>query len=387
MNPFTCQNHTGAPYYAIQVAGSVVWDLSGSVMSTGGISPFLDDEGSLPDYAKAPAVDDPFNVLGDTKYPITADQAWTISNKLIAADMVDYLAGNETKNYTRNRQSFWWDVGFTQEVKDISIALLASRKDIICVPCATVWKPGKSNTLADVYSRFTALSATARLYPESEQWGTPSCRAAINLIEAYLIDEVTGDTFSGNLDLAYAFALFGGDKSGMLRAAFSPDSKDNRNLRTMHSPNIEFEEDFVAGDNFTGGGITLRPRNVDTLFRPALVTVYTNADSVLKDLVTNFLCVCIEKIAQDEWNNLCGDTSIPATSYVSLFKDNAERKCRDELGGLARNVTFQPTFDETQPGGRAVMNTIAHAYFNKGKYMMNLDLFAYNEEDLATTTA
>jgi hypothetical protein len=384
MNPFTCQNHTGAPYYALQMGSSVAWDMSGAVKASGGISPFLGDDGKVPAWIDQPALDDPFNVLANAKYPLTAAQAWEATNYLIARDMTEYLAGTETKNYTRNRQSFWWDVGFSQEVKDLAIQLLSSRKDIIVVPDATVWEPGKTNELADVYSRFTALAATCRLYPESEKWGTPTSRAAINLIEAYLIDERTGDAFSGNLDLAYAFALFAGNSRGTISAAFSPDSKDNRNLRTMHSPNIEFEEDFVANDNFNNGGVTLRPRNVETLFRPALVTVYNNPDSVLKDLVTNFLCVCIEKIAQDEWNSLCGDTSLSAGQYISLFKDNAERKCRDALGGLVRQITFDPSYDETQPGGRAVMNTIAHAYFNKGKYMMNLDLFAYNEEDLTT---
>jgi hypothetical protein len=386
MNPFTCVNHTGAPYYALVSAGAVTWDMTGSVKAKGGVSPFLDADGKLPAYATQPELDDPFNVLANAKFPITNVQAWEINNKLMALDMTEYLAGTETKNYTKNRQSFYWDVGFSQEVKDLSVQLLASRKDIIVIPDATVFTPGKTNTLAEVYSRFTALSAQAKLFPESQYWGTPTCRSAVNLIEAYMIDEKSGEAMSGNLDLAYAFALFAGNSAGVIRAAFSPDSKDNRNLRIMHSPNIEFEEDFVAGDNFTNGGITLRPRNVETLFRPSLVTLYPNADSVLKDLVTNFLCVCIEKIAQDEWNNVCGDTSLSASDYVANFKDGAERKCRDNLGGLCKSITFVPSYDETQPGGRAVMNTIAHAYFNKGKYMMNLDLFAYNEEDLATNS-
>jgi hypothetical protein len=381
MNPFTCQNHTGAPYYAITTGDSVVWDLSGTVKAEYGVSPFLNDAGELPEYVTPVELDDPFGVLGDIKFPITPAQAWEATNALVASDMATYLAGNETKNYTRNRQSFWWDVGYSQEVKDIAIQLLASRKDIMVIPCATVWEPGKGNKLNEVYSRFTALSNALKMYPESEQWGTPTCRASVNLIEAHLIDEITGDTFSMNLDLAYAYALFAGNSQGVIKPGFSPDSKKNRTLRTMHTPNIEFEEDLVAGENFNNGGITLRVLDTEQLFRPALVTVYNNADSVLKDQVTTFLCVCIEKIAQDEWNNLCGDTSLSAENYVALFKDNAERKVRDRMGGLVRRITFEPSYNEGSPGGRAVLNTIAHAYFNKGKYMMNLDLFAYNEQD------
>lgn len=384
MNPFTLVNHNGAPYHAI-VSASVnnVWDLNGAVKAEGGVLPFYEADGQLPDFVDQTPIDDPLGVLAGVRFPVTAAQAWEATNHLVAADMLEYLAGNETKNYTRNRQSFWWDVGYSQEVKDAAIGLLASRKDIIVATCATVWTPGKANSMSDIYSRATGLVNAIRMYPESEKWGTPACRASINLIEAKLIDEVTGDSFSMNLDLAYAFALFAGNAEGIIKPAFSPDSKDNRVLRTMHSPNVEFEEDFTAANNFDIGALTLRVKDTDQLFRPALITVYNNADSVLKDLVTTFLCVCIEKIAQDEWNNVCGDTTLSAANYVANFKDGAERKCRDKLGGIAKQITFEGSYNETAPGGRAIMNTTGHAYFNKGKYMMGLDLFAYNEQDAA----
>lgn len=384
INPFTLVNHNGAPYYAIvSNDANSVWDLTGAVKAEGGVLPFYEANGQLPAYVDQTPVDDPLGVLAGVRFPVTAAQAWEASNHLVHADMQDYLAGTETKNYTRNRQSFWWDVGYSQEVKDAAIGLLASRKDIIVVTCATVWAPGKANTLSEIYSRATTLVNAIRMYPESEKWGTPACRAAINLIEAKLIDEKTGDFFSMNLDLAYAFALFAGNAQGIIKPAFSPDSKANRVLRTMHSPNIEFEEDFTASNNFDIGALTLRVKDSDQLFRPALITVYNNPDSVLKDLVTTFLCVCIEKIAQDEWNEVCGDTTLSASNYVANFKDGAERKCRDNLGGIAKQITFDASYNESAPGGRAIMNAIGHAYFNKGKYMMNLDLFAYNEQDLA----
>ena len=381
MNPFTCTNHTGAPYEAIVTGQSTPWDLSGAVMATGGISPFLDDTGSLPAYATEVALDDPFNLLASVKQPLTPKQAWEITNELIAIDLNEYVAGNETKNYTRNRQSFFWDVGYTQAVKDAAGLVLASRKDIMVIPDATVWEPGSSNKQTEIYSRFTGLVAAMRMYPESEVWGTATCRASINMIEARVNDEPTGDTFSMNLDLAYAYALFAGNAQGILKPAFAPDSGKNRVLRTMHTPNIEFEEDFIASENFKGGGITLRTLDTEQLYRPALVTVYINEDSVLKDQVTTFLCVCIEKICQDEWNNLSGDTSKTAADYVALFKDAAERKCRDLLGGMVKRILVEASYNEGAPGSRAVMNSIVHASFNKGKYMMNLDLFAYNEQD------
>jgi hypothetical protein len=384
MNFLTCTNHLGAPYYAVVGDDTPLWDLSGSVKSSGGINPFYNDKGELPDYVTKPEIKDPFGLLEGVKQPLSSTQAWEITNKLLAADLKTYVNGSEIKNYTRNRQSVMWDVGFSKEVKDIAVQLLASRRDIFVFQDATVWDPTLGNDLGTVYSRFSSLAAAARMYPESEQWGTATCRSAINLIEAKLTNELTGSYFSGNLDLAYAFAAFAGNSAGIIVPAASPDHGDNRILRTMHSPNIEFEEDEIANDNFENGGITLRPYDVEQLFRPALITVYNNDDSVLKDAVTAFLCVCIEKIVQDEWNTVCGDTSYSAANYAALVKDGAERKLRDRLGGLVPQMTVETSYDETRPGGRAILNTVVNAYFNKGKYMMNMDLYAYNEQDLAT---
>lgn len=384
MNPFTLVNHTGVPYYAIVAGDHTSWDMTATVKAVGGVNPFYTKDGELPDYAPKIEIEDPFNLLADTKFPISAKQAWVIVNKLMAADIIGYMDSLDIKNYTKNRQSLFWDVGYEQEVKDAAEQLLNSRKDIVVVMCATVWDPERQNTLAEIYSRLNQISTSVKMYPESERHGTPTCRASVNTVYAQLVDEETADRFSGNLDLAYAVALFAGNAEGVIRPALSPDSGQNRTLRTMHSPMVEFEDDTVAGDNFAKGGITLRTKDVDQEFRPALPTVYNNPDSVLKDWVTVFLCVCIEKIAQDEWNELSGDTTKSAAEYVALFKDGAERKCRDRLGGLVRQVTFNPTYNEATPGGRAIMKTTGHAYFNKGKYMMDLDLYAYNEQDLDT---
>lgn len=382
MNPFTCTDHNGAPYFAVVGDDVITWDMTGSVKAQHGISPFLNNDGELPDYVTPHTPFDPMGLLDGVKFDITPAQAWEANNALIVSDLKSYILGSEPKNYTINRQSLFWDVGYAQEVKDVVTDLLSTRKDIYVMACATVYDGGRINDPTEVYSRHTNLVNKLRLYPESEKWGTQTCRASVNLIQSRIVDEATGGYFSGNIDLAYAYALVAGNQSGTINAAYAPDSGINRELRISHSPLVEFEDDPIAGINFDNGGITLRPKDVGVFFRPALITVYKNPDSVLKDAFTVFLCICIEKILQDEWNNLSGDTTITADNYVALMKDNGGRKCRDKLGGLVQGIEVEPSFSEGGVGSRAIMNTIVHAYFNKGKYMMNLDLFAYNEEDM-----
>lgn len=387
MNPFTCVNHVGSPYYAIEGADEVIWDLGGSVNAVGGISPFLTADGELPDYVTPEVVNDPLGLLKDIKQPISRSQAWEINNRLLAADLVETIGGKEARNYSANRQSIFWDVGFQQFVKEEAIKHLSSRKDIIVVACATVWNP-KDNTgkvtiddVKEIYSRANNLTNLIRLHPESTKWGTAACRSSVNVRRVKIVDEKTTGLFSANLDLAAAFARFGGNGAGVIYPAFSPDSGTNREFTIGHSPDIEFEDDDVSADGFSNGHISVRPSDVNMVYRPALPTVYSNPDSVLKDLVTVFLCVNIEKIAQDEWNTLSGDTTKTAQDYQALFKDGVERKCRDRLGGMVKRLVVEPYYTAGQVGSRATMNATIHASFNKGKYMMNLDLFAYNEQD------
>lgn len=383
MNPFTGVNHNNVPYYAIQSEDAVLWDMTYALNAQYGVHPMLKADGSLPDYATPVVVRNPAFANLKASGALTMKQGWEITNALMEADLISYAQSLDMANYVRNRQSMIWDVGYTYPVKEKLIELLGKRKDIFVQADATIWEPGKTNDLATIYSRFSSLVSTLRLYPESEYWGTQTMRASVNLIELKLTDEPTGFVFSQNIDLAYHYAMFAGNSAGTLSSANSPDHGVNRQLAVGHSPNIEFEDDTTSADNFANGGITLRPYDVDLLFRPALPTVYKNPDSVLKDQVSAFLCICVEKIAQDEFNTVCGDTTLSADNYAALVKDGIERKCRDRLGGIPAQVIAECTYNESAPGGRATMNTVVSIWFNKGKYMMNLDLFAYNEQDLA----
>lgn len=384
MNPLGCTNHTGAPYYAVQLVGTIKWDLSGSVKATGGVSPFLDKDGKVPSYVTVEAPNDPFGLLTGVKRPLTHAQAWEINNKLLAADLQGYVNGIEMKDVTRNRQSLWWDVGFSQEVKDVQAGFLGARKDIIVIPCATIWTPGKGNALEEVYSRASLIVNQLRMTPESEKWGTPASRAAVNIIEVKITNENTGWLFSGNIDLAHKFAQFAGSNSGLISVPMCPDHGDNRKLTEGHSPNIVFEEDEVASENFNQGLITLKPYDWnDQVYRPGLPTVQTNPDSVLKDLVTPFLCVCMEKLSGDQWKLVCGDTTITADNYAAIMKDNIEKACRTAVGGMVSNITAETFYEEGTVGSRAKLSVKIHAWFNKAKYMMEFDLFAYNQQDLA----
>jgi len=387
MNPFTCQDHTGVPYFGAETDVVVQWDMSFAIQAQFGISPFLDDDGKVPSYITQTKLPDPFNILGNAVQPMTQAQAWEINDKLTLADLTVYIASSEQQNVMINRQSIWWDVGYSMEVKEKAAELLGVRKDIYVAFCGSVWTPGSYNEVADIYSRVTQITSIARLFPESEKWGTASCRFSVNKIEAIPNSEDNDWPMSGNLDLAQKWAQAGGNEEGIFKVSMSPDHGDYRIMDTMHSPNITFEEDLISANGLLMGAITLRPYDSGRFFRPALPTGYaTSIDSVIKDQVPVMICIAIEKIAQSKWGLVCSDTTLSEENYAALVKDAIERDVRDNLGGYVRcNVVVQPV--ENVQGGEAVMKVVAYCGFNKAKYMMEFDLFADNVTNFTADAA
>ncbi len=386
MNPFTCVDHTGAPYYAVSSSGVLKWDLTGAVKAVGGLSPFLDNTGKLPEWVTPEVIPDPFNLLVGVEVPTTIKQGWQITNKLMVGDLTTYINSSAQKDVTRNRQSMWWDVGFTQDVKDVANGFLGARKDIFVQADATVWTPGEANPLDEVYARADMLTTNLRMTPESEKWGTPTCRAAINKAEIKLTGELTGWYFSANIDKAQKYAGYGGADNGRINVSKAPDSGNNRRVTIGYDSTIQFEDTDVQADGFSKGHTTLIPWDWnEQVYRPGLPTVMSNPDSVLKDEINVFNCIAIEKISADQWKRVTGDRSIDETSYEAIMKDSIQEECRTGLGGAVQGITAETSYDTGQVGDLAILNVVVHGYFNKAKYMMEFDLYAHNSNELTSS--
>lgn len=388
MNPFTAVNHDGVPYFTVEVVGETrLFNLNSQINSHGGISPFLNKDGKVPevngftpeyfenkyDFSDNP---DPMKKIELTRY-----DAWKISQSLILADIMEYRRSLEIKDWTRNRQSIIFDVGYNSEIKEELIQLLNTRKDQIGIFSDHEWL--EPYTIEQRYSTRQFITNRLRLIPESALAGTPSCRASTVLWSMKKIDEESGEDFGHVMDLATAFARFGGNARGILMRQFCPDHGNNRILGTMFDPTVDLEDDELGAANFDLGAITLRPYNQIQVYRPALPTVYPYANSVLKDLTTNFTCICAEKIIADTWTLVSGDTTISAEQYASIVKDRAEERIRNNLGTMIAGVEVRTFYVEGTETSRAVLHATGYIQFNKGKYMLIMNLVALNEQDQA----
>lgn len=381
INPLTAVNHEGIPYYAIEVdAPTRLFNMGAQLDATGGISPFLTKDRTVPEGV---TLSRSYN-FDPEKGPVeelNRKDAWQVTQALVLEDIMKYRKSLEILDWTRNRQSIIFDVGFNSEIVDELIQLLASRKDHVAIFASAEWL--KEATIEEHYSRQTYITNRLRLIPESEKYGTPACRAMIAMWEMAKINEESGERFSHVLDLAYAMALFGGNSQGQLLKANSPDHANNRLLRTMYDPTVDLEADPNAANNFDNGACTLRPYNQEQLYRPALPTIYPHHDSVLKDWTTVFTAVNVEKIIADTWTLVSGDTTITAEEYAAIVKDRAETKCRENLGTMFEDLVVEPTYNEGAADSRSVLYVTGYVAFRKGKYMMDMSLVARNEQDLA----
>lgn len=396
MNPIDLLDHFGKPYRNIIFAGQatipltegqVVFNrmsLSHRIMAYGALNPYVDIDGKYP---KAPTswieeVDGAWVPdLADGNVP-TAKQYWQMNQALLQAYLQDYLYGKEFRDVIRNRTSFIWDLGYNSEVKDLIIGALAKRKDFIPVLDASRWL--KDFTAAQTYSAAQGLNGKITSIPESDTYGAPATRASINLWTAQYMDEATYERFSLNIDLMCAFASAGGSDDGRISFESLPTEGRNSWLRIAHTPNVDFEDDDPAAQNLINGSVTLRPVNMTQWKRPALPTVYSITDSVLKDLPNVWYGVVMEKILQDQWILVSGSV-MSAANYLATVRDNTDKQIHNQLGSCLTQWEVQTTFREASPNSRSIMYARVVYWVGKAKYMLDATLEARNEAELTTT--
>lgn len=399
MNMFDLVDHFGKPYAHIVFPGPV--DLAGAteddpkvvtgtrmslnhyLQASGGLNPFADNTGKFPAAPKTwvPTIDGVWvEDASDKSLIITHKQAWEMNQALLLKWILEYQNSLDVKDVIRNRSSFMWDLGFKMDVKIAMIQMLSKRKDLIVVLCATEYLRNK--TQEELYSTATMLNARLSMIPESELYKSHACRGAINLWDARYINEVSWARFSLNIDLMYTFAMAGGGADGKMYLSLMPDHDANRILRIAHDPFVEFEADDPAANNLINGSITVTPITESQFCRPALPTVYDNINSVLKDLTNVWKCVCVEKVLQDMWIQVSGDTQLGREGYLSFVKDGAEKRIRDLFGSVIANWEVETSFREDSPTSKSVMYAVTRLWLGKGVYMMDSVLEAYNEDSL-----
>lgn len=212
--------------------------------------------------------------------------------------------------------SVLYDTGFTLPTKKKMFVPMGRRKDINVI-ISTQAGNEDPNTESEDSSIGIVLQTEARLYPESETYGTGTCRAMIVGHSGYLL----GSQWSANTPItvyiAERFAEYMGSGTGIWNSKKKPDKSPNNQITGFREVNNRYKKDDARIKDWTNGLVWAQHVDRRTLFIPAYQTVYADDTSTLNNIFTSFIIGDLEKICFRTWAQLTGDNSLTEEQYIA----------------------------------------------------------------------
>lgn len=289
INPFTAVSIDNIPYYTVDVIGprdgGLAFTSTATNWATGG------SDGTMSDAAFDEAVRAQLSNYG--------------TNGIDMLDVAMYP------------QSCWYDSGFSLDTKLASLTILGRRKDMWVV-LSTQDNSQPQNTTADESAMAVALSTAARVYPESEIYGTGVCRALVIGHSGELLD----GSYPGHLPLTLEFAdrcaNYMGAGNGIWRPGMGFDISPNNQITLFNarSVNVTFKAASVRNKDWDNNLVWAQRFDRTSLFWPAVQTVYDDDTSVLNGPITMFAAVELIKVCYRVWAELAGRSDLTEEQLI-----------------------------------------------------------------------
>ena len=235
-----------------------------------------------------------------------------------------------------------WDSGYSIETKKAMLNPIGKRKDI-AVFLATqsvadyvttnvggviqkVWSWIPPNNEATETAIAGTLRTVASMYPESEVYGTPVCRAVIVGQCGTLINSLYTRKLPLTYELANKVSAFMGDPTGIWNAEAAYDQRGNNLIQLMTDVNLSWKDENVGEQAWANGLVYAEDYDLKRLFFPAVRTVYNNDTSVLNSSIT-MLAIChIERVCQNAWRDLVGNAKFTRSKFIMESNDLIEQR-------------------------------------------------------------
>ena len=237
-------------------------------------------------------------------------------------------------------QSAIWDTGFgmaipvpggstTKNVKADLLVPMGRRKDIwVALSTQEIGPNARQNTASEESSIAVTLQNLARMYPESEYYGTKTCRAIV----VGHSGELTSSTWRGlapmTIDLAAKVATYMGASNGAWKpgANFDISPKNMVTMFRTDTINAAFKAADVRNEDWANGLIWVQNFDRRSLFYPGIQTVYDDDTSVLNSLF-NIIAVCeLEKVCERVWRELTGIQTLTVAQFIERSDELITKK-------------------------------------------------------------
>lgn len=313
----------------------------------------------------------------------------TMSNALFSAAVADRVAGyGDATSYLMNNvvypESIIYDSGFPLATKYALCNFIAERKDTTVI-LSTYTVGGPEMTAAEESSLAVALRTRLQNFPESDFFGTSVVRGMI--IGRY--GNVRNSLFRGKLPLTLELAdkaakmMGSGDSRWKENQLF--DRYPNNEITLFTNVNVTFTPAAVKNKDWDIGLNWVEAFSRQSLYFPALKTVYDNDTSVLNSFFTMMLCVELQKVGDRVRREFSGNISLTDDELIDRVNKRISALTVGRFAGLFRIVPAAYYTDADKARGYSYTLPIKF-YANNLKTVSTLFLQAYRLSDFTPAT-
>lgn len=224
--------------------------------------------------------------------------------------------------------SEFYDTGFNDETKESIMKLLGLDRQDVNITLSTYVAGSQANTVSEEASRLVALNAKALNYPESEYWGTSTCRATIVEQSGISPDRRIKSRVPMTYEIANFRSRYMGSGDGKFKSGYGYDRSPNNEVKLLEEISTTFKPYNVRVANWTNGATSFISKRRKLPFCPAVQTVYPDDTSVLNSDINVRIVSHINRICFYVWTELTG-ANLSDNVLIKMSDDLIEEMCRD----------------------------------------------------------
>lgn len=276
--------------------------------------------------------------------------------------------------------STFYDSGFTLETKKRMLAPIGARKDLYVI-AATQDVQEPQNTASEEQSIAIALRAAARLYPESAEYGTATCRAIIVGHSGYLLNSNYTGLLPLTVDLAQKCAAYMGSSVGVMDNTAAFDESPLNQVSIFKDVNCTFKSAIIRNQDWNTGLVWVQRYDRRSLFYPAFQTVYDNDTSVINSAINMMIAVELQKVCLRTWRDLTGNTKLTVPQFIERSNSLINQRAQDRFDG--RVIIVPETYMSDADTARGYSwSCRVNMYANNMMTVGTFTVTAYRRQDL-----
>lgn len=300
---------------------------------------------------------------------------------LVEREISRYLdANDEVMDIADNVESIVYDSGFPLSTKKALCSFIANRKDTV-VMLSTHDVNGPVLSASEEFSLAIALRTRLQFFPESSYFGTPVTRGLVVGRSARLRNSQFTKPLPLLAEVLIKAARYMGAGNGRWKTGYHFDGAPGSIIDNMYGINITWVPASVRNRNWDVGLNFALKYDRQSMFFPALKTVYTDDTSVLNSFFTVMAICQVNKVGHAAWRDFSGVSHLTNAQLVDRINEFVYARVKDRFDG--RYVIIPDATITELDNLRGFSVTLNIRVYSPGlKTVLTLAVQAFRMEDL-----